>query len=95
MSLAEIIETMEYGPAPESDAEARGWLAASYGHAGQTDAASAALEEFLTTGQREMAVFPGRKLSAWHDYWHGAIEYSDDDNFQHLYDGLRKAGLGD
>lgn len=74
--------------------EARGWLAASYGHAGQTSAAEAALEEFLTTGAREMATFPGRNLADWSDYWHAAIEYRDETLFQHLYDGLRKAGMG-
>ena len=26
MTVAEIFETMAYGPAPESDAEARSWL---------------------------------------------------------------------
>ncbi|MDP1701661.1 MAG: aldehyde dehydrogenase family protein [Aestuariivirga sp.] len=35
MSVAEYFETMDYGPAPESDAEVRAWLAAhksSFGH---------------------------------------------------------------
>jgi len=35
MTIPEIFETMEYGPAPESDAEARAWLAGhggSFGH---------------------------------------------------------------
>ena len=35
MSVAEYFETMDYGPAPESDAEARAWLAthkSSFGH---------------------------------------------------------------
>ena len=35
MSVAEYFDTMDYGPAPESDAEARAWLAshqASFGH---------------------------------------------------------------
>ena len=27
MSIAEILDTMEYGPAPESDTDARGWIA--------------------------------------------------------------------
>ena len=27
MSVAEILDDLEYGPAPESDAEARAWLA--------------------------------------------------------------------
>jgi aldehyde dehydrogenase (NAD+) len=34
-TVAEIFETMEYGPAPESDGPARSWLAAhgsTFGH---------------------------------------------------------------
>ena len=27
MSIAEILDTMDYGPAPESDTEARAWIA--------------------------------------------------------------------
>ncbi len=75
--------------------EARGWLAASYAHAGQLDEARAMLEKFLQIAEQEMAVFPGRKLSAWEAYWHGAIEYKNEAHFEHLYDGLRKAGLPD
>ena len=75
--------------------EVRGWLAASYALAGRLDEARAIREMFLQTAEQEMAVFPGRKLSAWENFWHGAIEYENEANFQHLYDGLRKAGLSD
>ncbi len=75
--------------------EARGWLAASYAHAGRLDEARATLDEFLQIAEQEMAVFPGRKLSAWEAFWHGAIEYKSEAHFEHLYDGLRKAGLLD
>ena len=75
--------------------EVRGWLAASYAHAERLEEAKAMLEIFLQTAEREMSVFPGQKLSAWEDFWHGAIEYKNEANFQHLYDGLRKAGLSD
>jgi TolB-like protein/Tfp pilus assembly protein PilF len=73
--------------------EVRGWLAASYAGAGRLDEARATLEEFLRVAEEDMAVFPGRKLAAWEEYWHGAMEYKDDANFEHLYDALRKAGL--
>ena len=33
-TVAEIFETMAYGPAPESDAEARAWLARHEGRFG-------------------------------------------------------------
>ena len=75
--------------------EVRGWLAAGYAHAGRLDEARAMLEMFLQSAEQEMAVFPGRKLSAWKNFWHGAIEYENEADFQHLYDGLRKAGLSD
>jgi adenylate cyclase len=75
--------------------EARGWLAASYAHANRPEEARATLEEFLQTAEREMAAFPGRNLSEWEAYWHGAIEYENEEHFQHLYNGLREAGLSD
>ncbi len=73
--------------------EVRGWLAASYAQAGRLEEARAMLEEFLHIAEQEMAVFPGRKLRAWEAYWHGATEYKNEAHFEHLYDGLRRAGL--
>ena len=75
--------------------EVRGWLAASYAGAGRLDEARAMLEEFLRVAEDDMAVFPGRKLAAWEDYWHGAVQYQNEADFEHLYDALRKAGLVD
>jgi adenylate cyclase len=75
--------------------EVRGWLAASYAQAGRLDEARAMLEEFLHIAKQEMAVFPGRKLSAWEAYWHGATEYKNEAHYEHLYDGLRRAGLAE
>ena len=75
--------------------EVRGWLAASYAGAGRLEEARATLEEFLHVAEDDMAVFPGRKLAAWDDYWHGAMQYQDNADFEHLYDALRKAGLED
>jgi adenylate cyclase len=75
--------------------EVRGWLAASYAGAGRLEEARATLEEFLRVAEEDMAIFPGRKLAAWEDYWHGAMEYQDNADFEHLYEALRKAGLED
>jgi TolB-like protein/DNA-binding SARP family transcriptional activator len=75
--------------------EVRGWLAASYAHAGRTEDARATLEEFLQVAQTDMAIFPGRRLKDWTAYWHGALEYRDQKDFDHLFDALRKAGLED
>ena len=70
-------------------------MAASYVGAGRLDEARDMLEEFLCVAEEDMAVFPGRKLVAWEDYWHGAIQYKNEADFEHLYDALRKAGLED
>jgi adenylate cyclase len=75
--------------------EVRGWLAASYAGAGRLDEARAMLEEFLRVAEDDMAVFPGRKCTAWEPFWHGAIQYQNEADFEHLYDALRKAGLED
>jgi adenylate cyclase len=73
--------------------EVRGWLAASYAHAGRLQEARATLDEFLRVAETDMAVFPGRRLKDWEAYWHGALEYQDQKDFDHLFDALRKAGL--
>jgi tetratricopeptide (TPR) repeat protein len=75
--------------------EVRGWLAASYAQAGYLPEARSALEEFLRIAETDMAVFPGRSLKDWKPYWHGAMEYQREEDFAHLFDALRKAGLKD
>jgi adenylate cyclase len=73
--------------------EVRGWLAASYAHAGRLQEARATLDEFLRTAESDMVAFPGHRLKDWESYWHGAFEYRDQKDFDHLFDALRKAGL--
>ena len=75
--------------------EVRGWLAASYAHAGRLQEARSTLEEFLRVAEFDMASFAGRRLKDWEPYWHGAFEYRDQKDFDHLFDALRKAGLPD
>lgn len=73
--------------------EVRGWLAACYARVARLDEAHATLEEFFTVAKRDMTVFPGRELKNWEAYWHGAIEYRNQSDFDHLYDSLRAAGM--
>jgi TolB-like protein/DNA-binding SARP family transcriptional activator/Flp pilus assembly protein TadD len=73
--------------------EVRGWLAASYAQAGRLQEARATLDEFLRIAESDMAQFPGRRLKDWEPYWHGAFEYQHQEDFDHLFDALRKAGL--
>jgi adenylate cyclase len=75
--------------------EVRGWLAASYAQAGRLEDARVTLGEFLRVAETDMAVFPGRRLKDWEAYWHGAFEYRDQKDFDHLFGALRKAGLAD
>jgi TolB-like protein/Flp pilus assembly protein TadD len=75
--------------------EIRGWLAASYAQEGRLTEAKAILDEFLRVAKHDMAVYPGDRLKDWEAYWHAAIEYRDQQDFDHLLDGLRKAGLPD
>jgi tetratricopeptide (TPR) repeat protein len=70
----------------------RGWLAASCGQAGRLEEARAYLQSFLCVAEKEMAVLPGRTVGAWRSCWR-PIEYQNDEDFDHLFDGLRKAGL--
>jgi TolB-like protein/DNA-binding SARP family transcriptional activator len=87
----EAIESLRQARDPIN--EARGWLAASYAQAGRLQEGRATLEEFLRVAETDMAIFPGRKLKDWEPYWHGALEYRDQKDFDHLFDALRKAGL--
>lgn len=89
----EAIATLRQASEPIN--EVRGWLAASYAHAGRMQEAKAMLEEFLRVAESDMASFPGRRLKDWEPYWHGAFEYKDPKDFEHLFDALRKAGLSD
>jgi tetratricopeptide (TPR) repeat protein len=74
--------------------EVRGWLAASYAQAGRLEEARATLQGFLLVAESVIAVFPGRRLKDWEPYWHGAFEYRDQKDFDHLFEALRKAGAG-
>ena len=43
----------------------------------------------------DMVRIPGRCLADWETYWHAAMEYRDQGDFDHLTDGLGKAGMTD
>jgi hypothetical protein len=73
--------------------EVHGWLAASYAQLGSLDQAKARLELFLRGAEVDMAIFPGRRLKDLKSYWRGAMFYRDERDYDHLFDGLRKAGL--
>jgi TolB-like protein/class 3 adenylate cyclase len=78
---------------PEPINEIRGWLTASYAQAGRLTEAKASLDEFLRVAKRDMVVYPGDRLKDWEQYWHAAMEYRDQRDFDHLFEALHKAGL--
>jgi hypothetical protein len=45
--------------------------------------------------EHDMSAFPGPRLKDWESYWHGAMEYWDQKDFDHLFAALRKAGLSE
>ena len=51
--------------------------------------------KFLRIAKEDMAVYPGDRLKDWEPYWHGAMQYRDQRDFDHLFDALRKAGFSD
>jgi TolB-like protein/Tfp pilus assembly protein PilF len=78
---------------PEPINEFRGWLAASYAQEGRLIEARRSLDEFLRVAKRDMVAYPGDRLKDWEPYWHAAIEYRDQRDFDHLFSALRTAGL--
>ncbi len=73
--------------------EVRGWLAASYAHAGRQQEARAMVEEFLRVAESDMVVFPGRQLKDWDEFWLDSACYQHQEDHDHLMNGLRKAWL--
>jgi tetratricopeptide (TPR) repeat protein len=75
--------------------EVRGWLAAAYGHTGELEKARVCLASFLEHANQEMPAAPGDTITAWKPFWQGAIPYKDPQQFEHIYEGLRLAGMKD
>ena len=51
------------------------------------------LDEFLTVAKSDMVVSLRPRLEDWKPYWQGAYWYQERKDYDHLFDGLRKAGL--
>ena len=71
---------------------ARGWLAASLAQAGRMNEARATLREYLTVAMKDLAVFPN-SAAEWEAHWRREGQYQHEEDFEHLLEGLRKAGL--
>ena len=71
---------------------ARGWLAASLAYAGRLDEARGTLQEYLTAAKKDLTVFP-KSAAEWETLWRREGQYQHEEDFEHLLEGLRKAGL--
>jgi class 3 adenylate cyclase/TolB-like protein/Flp pilus assembly protein TadD len=78
---------------PNPMVEARGWLAAIYAQLGEDEAARAALADFEAHAREEFPTFPGDTPGGWTRYWWWMEPYRNDDDLEHVLEGLRKAGL--
>lgn len=61
----------------------------------ETDSFAYSMLGVVQMFHRDYELAPGRRLRDWIPYWHGAFEYRDQSDFDHLFDALRKAGLQD
>ncbi len=73
--------------------EVQGCIAACYAQLGRDEDASAAAAEFLDRAKMEFAVHPGDDVDRWRTHWRRMMPLDDPAGREHLYDGLRKAGL--
>jgi adenylate cyclase len=71
---------------------ALGWLAASLAHAGRLEEAKRTLQAFLTKAKMDFAIFP-ENAAAWASFWRREGQHRNEEAFEQLREGLRKAGL--
>ncbi len=73
--------------------EIRAWHAASLAQLGQVEAAEELVEAYLRIAAQEMCEFPGDDPDVWQEHWWRAVPYQNSIDFDHLVNGLQKAGL--
>jgi adenylate cyclase len=84
---------MAFGKMLRPDRTVYGWIAAAYGQIGRAEEARAMADEFLKRVQCLPWAPKSNNADDWCQYW--AVEFRAKDSAarEHLYDGLRKAGL--
>ena len=71
-----------------------GLLAACCAYAGRPKEAQVALKAFLAGAAADLASLPS-DLAGWQAYWRRASASADEADFEHLFQGLLKAGLAE
>ena len=69
------------------------FLAASYAQLGRDDEAHAAAAEFQELMGPELTTLQGGDSERWRDHWFKLFQFMNPEDFEHLLEGLRKAGL--
>jgi TolB-like protein/class 3 adenylate cyclase/cytochrome c-type biogenesis protein CcmH/NrfG len=82
-----------FNQAHESSNEVKAWLAASNALAGHIGEAKAKLQEFLRRAEQDMVHFPGQQTEQWEKYLRRSFPYKDQRDFEHVCEGMRRAGL--
>ena len=73
--------------------EILGLAAACHARLGQQAAAGRALQRFHHLAQGELAYYPGEDAEGWRRYWSNTFPYREARDLEHLFEGLRLAGL--
>ncbi len=68
-------------------------LAASYAQLGEISNARQVTAELLHYAKRELAVNLGDDKERWLEYWQRVFPFKHEEDFEHLLEGFRKAGL--
>jgi TolB-like protein/tetratricopeptide (TPR) repeat protein len=70
-----------------------GFLTACYGQLGRTKEAKGAMAEFLKLTKTDFIDWPAGEEEPWRAHWKHFLRFSDPAVFDHLMEGLKKAGL--
>ena len=70
-----------------------GFLTACYGQLGRTKEAKGAMAEFLKLTKTDFIDWPAGEEEPWRAHWKHLLRFSDPAVFDHLMEGLKKAGL--
>jgi len=73
--------------------EVHGWLAACHAVLGHADEAHASITNHVNQAKKEFLCFPGDTPGGWKNYWWHMAPFRKDEHYEHVLEGLSKAGL--
>jgi tetratricopeptide (TPR) repeat protein len=69
------------------------YRAACCAQLGRGTEARNAMDAYMATAQKEVAIWPGKAPKAWQRHWAQSQPFRDPADLEHLLDGFRKAGM--